>query len=150
VAAIGVAVGGLVAALGAILQAFFGLGLWMPLGLVALMLMISGPSMMIAWLKLRQRNLGPLLNANGWAVNARARINIPFGASLTQVAQLPEGSSRSLEDPFAEPSRLLPKLLTALILVLLVVFWLNHSGRLYQWTGFGKQPPPEVVATPVK
>lgn len=145
VAAIGVAVGGLVAALGAILQAFFGLGLWMPLGLVALMLMISGPSMMIAWLKLRQRNLGPLLNANGWAVNAHARINIPFGASLTQVAQLPEGSSRSLEDPFADPTRLWPKLTGVLIALLIVLFWLNHSGRLHQWTGFGRQPVQEAT-----
>jgi hypothetical protein len=153
VAAIGVAVGGLVAALGAILQAFFGLGLWMPLGLVAMVLMISGPSMMIAWLKLRQRNLGPLLNANGWAVNARARINIPFGASLTKVAQLPEGSSRSLEDPFADPSRLWQKLTGILVALLLILFWLNHSGRLYQWTGFGKQPVPEApqpVTAPAK
>jgi len=147
VAAIGVAVGGLVAALGAILQAFFGLGLWMPLGLVALMLMISGPSMMIAWLKLRQRNLGPLLNANGWAINARARINIPFGASLTQVAQLPVGSVRSLEDPFAEPTRLLPKLLAGIAILLLIIFWLNYSGRLYELTGFGKHPSPEISAS---
>ena len=45
--------------------------------------------MLIAWLKLRQRNLGPILDANGWAVNARAKINIPFGGSLTAVAALP-------------------------------------------------------------
>ena len=46
--------------------------MWMPLGLLALMLLISGPSMLLAWLKLRQRNLGPLLDANGWAINGRA------------------------------------------------------------------------------
>jgi hypothetical protein len=102
VAAIGVAVGGITAALGALLQAFFGLGFWMPLGVVAMCLLISGPSMLIAWLKLRQRNLGPILDANGWAVNARARINIPFGGSLTKTAVLPAGSSRDLVDPFAE------------------------------------------------
>jgi hypothetical protein len=101
VAAIGVAVGGAVAALGAILQAFFGLGVWMPLGLVGLMLLISGPSMLVAWLKLRQRNLGPILNANGWAVNAQARINIPFGASLTGVAHIPTNAERDLRDPYA-------------------------------------------------
>ena len=50
-----------------------------------------GPSMLIAWLKLRQRNIGPILDANGWAVNARARINVPFGAALTDVATLPDG-----------------------------------------------------------
>jgi hypothetical protein len=102
VAALGVAVGGITAALGAIMQSFFGLGLWMPLGLVGLLLLISGPSMLIAWLKLRTRNIGPLLDANGWAVNANARINVPFGASLTCIGALPKGSSLDLVDPFAE------------------------------------------------
>jgi hypothetical protein len=102
VAALGVAVGGITAALGAIMQSFFGLGLWMPLGLVGLLLLISGPSMLIAWLKLRTRNIGPLLDANGWAVNANARINVPFGASLTRIAALPKGASLDLVDPFAE------------------------------------------------
>ncbi len=102
VAALGVAVGGITAALGMLLQAFFGLGIWMPLGFVALILLISGPSMIIAWLKVRQRNIGPILDANGWAVNARAKINIKFGRSLTAVAKLPPGSSRDLRDPYAD------------------------------------------------
>jgi len=66
------------------------------------MLLISGPSMVIAWFKLRQRNLGRLLDANGWAVNTRARINIPFGASLTGLARLPLGAVRTQSDPFEE------------------------------------------------
>ncbi len=99
VAALGVAVGGLTAALGALLQAFFGLGLWMPLGFLGLLFAISGPSMLVAWLKLRQRNLGPLLDANGWAINAAARMNVPFGGSLTRVAVLPPGAQRQLADP---------------------------------------------------
>ncbi len=102
VAALGVAVGGITAAMGALLQAFFGLGIWMPLGIVALFILISGPSMLIAALKLRQRNLGPILDANGWAVNAKAKINIPFGGSLTQTSKLPPGALRDLVDPFAE------------------------------------------------
>jgi len=105
VAALGVAVGGITAALGALLAGFFGLGMWMPLGFLALMLAISGPSMAIAWLKLRRRNLAPLLDAAGWAVNARARLNVPLGASLTKLAALPPGSSRNLSDPFAEKPR---------------------------------------------
>ena len=36
------------------------------------------------------------------AVNTRARINIPFGAALTQLARLPEGADRALTDPYAE------------------------------------------------
>jgi hypothetical protein len=102
VAAMGVAIAGLTTTLGILLQSFFGLGKFMPLGVVALLLIISGPSMAIAWLKLRQRNLGPLLDANGWAVNARARINIPFGASLTSLPKLPPGSKRENSDPYAD------------------------------------------------
>jgi hypothetical protein len=105
VAALGVAVGGITAALGALLQTFFGLGIWMPLGVVGLVLVISGPAMLVAWLKLRQRNMGPLLDANGWALNANARINVPFGAALTRVAALPPGSKLDLVDPFAEKRR---------------------------------------------
>ena len=70
--------------------------------LCSMMLLVSGLSMLLAWLKLRKRNLGPILDANGWAVNARARINIPFGASLTATARLPENAERSLADPSAE------------------------------------------------
>jgi hypothetical protein len=102
VAAIGVAVGGIATFLTAIVAKFVDLGLWMPIGVLAIMLAISGPSMLIAWLKLRRRNIGPLLDANGWAVNALARINVPFGGALTGVAALPVGASRALRDPFAE------------------------------------------------
>jgi len=104
-AAIGVAVGGITAAMGAMFGALFGLGFWMPVGVVALMFAISGPSMAIAWLKLRKRNLGPILDANGWAVNAQAKLNVPFGASLTKLASIPSDASRSFTDPFAEKSR---------------------------------------------
>jgi len=105
VAALGVAVGGITAAFGALLQAFFGLGLWMPVGLVGLVLLISGPSMLIALLKLRGRNVGPLLDANGWAVNANALLNVPFGASLTKVAVKPAGSRVDTRDPYEEAQR---------------------------------------------
>ena len=102
-AAIGLAVGALGTAVASILTGLIALKWWqMPIALVGLMLMVSGPSMLIAWFKLRQRNLGPILDANGWAVNARAKINIPFGTSLTGVAKLPEGADRSLIDPYAD------------------------------------------------
>jgi hypothetical protein len=74
----------------------------MPLGLLGLVLLISGPSVMIAWLKLRGRNIGPLLDANGWAINANAMLNTPFGASLTKVAVKPAGSKVDTRDPFQE------------------------------------------------
>jgi hypothetical protein len=105
-AAIGLAVGAIGTAVASMLTGLLGLKGWqMPLALIGLMLLISGPAVILAWFKLRSRNLGPILDANGWAVNARARINIPFGTSLTQLAQLPEGAQRALTDPYAEKER---------------------------------------------
>ena len=105
-AAIGLAVGAIGTAIASMLTGLLGLKGWqMPLALIGLMLLISGPAVILAWFKLRSRNLGPILDANGWAVNARARINIPFGTSLTQLAQLPEGAQRALTDPYAEKER---------------------------------------------
>jgi hypothetical protein len=123
VAALGVGVGGIVAALGALLEAFFGLGMWMPLGVLALLLVISGPSMAIAWLKLRTRNLGPLLDANGWAINARAKVNVPLGRALTHLAELPAGASRDLTDPFAEKKRPWTFYAVVLLIIALALGW---------------------------
>jgi hypothetical protein len=128
VAAIGVAVAGMATFLSSIMAMFFGLGIWMPIGLLGLLLAISGPSMLIAWLKLRQRNVGPILDANGWSVNAMARINVPFGAALTQVAALPRGSRRELRDPFAEKKR--PWRLYILLLLMLGAAAIWFAGYL--------------------
>jgi hypothetical protein len=128
VAAIGVAVGGIGAMVVGLLTAFFGLGIWMPIGVLGLILLISGPSMALAYLKLRHRNLGPLLDASGWAVNGRARINVPFGGALTEVATLPKGSERSLQDPYAEKRPPLRLYLALAVVLALAVAW--YLGRL--------------------
>jgi hypothetical protein len=82
---------------------------------IGVILLISGPSMVLAYIKLRKRNLAPLLDANGWAVNAKAVINVPLGQSLTQITELPPGSQRDLIDPFA--AKKFPLALTVFILV---------------------------------
>ena len=102
-AALGLAVGAIGTAVASVLTGLFALAWWqLPLALAGLLLIVSGPAVLLAWFKLRSRNLGPILDANGWAINARARINIPFGTSLTQVAQLPPNAERALTDPYAE------------------------------------------------
>ena len=123
VAALGVAVGGITAALGMLLQAFFGLGVWIPLGIVGLLFVISAPSMLLAWLKLRQRNLAPILDASGWAVNARARLNVPFGGSLTEIAQRPPGSTYDARDPYAEKRTPWKLYLFLIVLIGIGVAW---------------------------
>ena len=57
--------------------------------IIGLMLVISGPSMFIAWRKLRRRDLGPVLNANGWAVNAKSLVRPKFGKTLTSLVKYP-------------------------------------------------------------
>jgi hypothetical protein len=128
VAAIGVAIGGIGALIVGMLSAFLGLGLWMPIGLLALLLMISGPSMLLAWMKLRQRNLGPILDANGWAINGRARINVAFGAALTSIAALPKGSKRTMDDPYADKRTPWRLYTFGVVLIVLASTW--YIGRL--------------------
>jgi hypothetical protein len=128
VAAIGVAIGGIGTLVGALLGTMFGLGKWLPLGVVALLLMISGPSMLLAWLKLRRRNLGPILDANGWAINSRARINVAFGAAMTELAAIPSGSRRSLSDPFADKTPPWRLYIATSVLLVLAGTW--YVGRL--------------------
>lgn len=89
-AAIGMAFAGIGVALKALVLGIAALKWWqLILVLAAIMLIISGPSCFIAWRKLRKRNLGPVLNANGWAVNASMLVNIVFGSTLTSVAKYP-------------------------------------------------------------
>lgn len=108
-AAIGLALGALGTALASIITGFLGLKLWqVPLAIGGVMLLISGPSIAMAWFKLRNRSLAMLLDANGWAVNARARINIPFGSSLTQLAHLPPGAHSGRYDPYAQNNPAVP------------------------------------------
>lgn len=124
-AAIGLAIGAIGGILASIVSGVLGLKFWqIPLALIGLMLLVSGPSMVLAWFKLKRRNLAPILDANGWAINARARINIPFGTSLTGMAELPEGANRSLVDPFAEKQVLWPYYLAiAAGIVALIGLW---------------------------
>ena len=134
-AAIGMAVGAIGTALASVTLGLLALKWWqIPLALLGFMLAISTPAVALAWFKLRTRNLGPLLDANGWAINARAHINIPFGTSLTQLAQLPQNAERSLTDPYADkkPSLRFYLLGGALLLLGLVAAWWmwKHNGSL--------------------
>jgi hypothetical protein len=155
IAALGVAAAGIGGMIGGIVSAFLGLKAWMPIGVIGILLMISGPSMFLAWLKLRKRNLGPLLDANGWAVNAKARINVPFGASLTGVAKLPPGAQRDLTDPYAEKLSPWPKVIVLVAILVAAYMLLNQMGFIYDWTngrlGIAKPAPAATApAVPAK
>ncbi len=110
----------LLGAIGTFVAAIFGKPVWeIPLIVFALFLAISLPSMFLAYMKLRKRNLSPILDANGWAINNVAKMNVPFGRSLTDMPMLPPGSQRSLVDPFAEKKE--PWLLYTVLVVAVVL-----------------------------
>ena len=89
-AAIGMALGMIGTMLVAVAKGWVTLTWWQQiLVFCGILLLISGPSMIMAWLKLRRRNLAPVLNANGWAVNADAIISVPFGRKLTEQVAFP-------------------------------------------------------------
>lgn len=102
-AAIGMAVGAIGTFLTSLLDQVVGMKAWALLVIPALLIVISGPSMILAWMKLRKRNLAPLLNANGWAINADAIVSVIFGNTLTEQAQFP---MLKLQDPHAKIKKL--------------------------------------------
>jgi hypothetical protein len=131
-AAIGLAIGAIGSMLAAIFTGFMSLAWWqMPLAVLSVVLLISGPSMILAWMKLRKRNLAPILDANGWAVNAKSLINMRFGATLTSVARLPKNSKRVMNDPFSK--KRIPTWVYFAVLVILAggAYALWHFGY---WT----------------
>jgi hypothetical protein len=149
VAALGVAAGSIGTALSFVATKLVDLSAWqIPLVIIGIILVISGPAMFIAYLKLRKRNLGPILDANGWAINTVARMNVPFGASLTDLPRLPAGAERSLEDPYAEKRSPWPKVIIFVIVLAIAYAVLNRFGFIHEWTGgrLGNAPAAAVAA----
>jgi hypothetical protein len=133
-AALSLALGAIGSVIASILTGFLSLVWWkIPLAILGVILVISGPSMIIAWLKLPKRNLAPLLDANGWAINAKALINITFGNTLTHIARLPLNSKVNLVDPFSKKKN--PWIPVLLIITALAagVLLLWHFGLLSKW-----------------
>lgn len=130
-AAIGLALGFVLQALTGVFKVMFSSLPAFILVVVVVMLCISGPSMFLAWLKLRNRNLGPVLNANGWAINSKILVNTRFGATLTDMAKYPKIVAN---DPYAVKS--MPKwlrwvlfILVVLIVVFLLLYFNNYFDR---------------------
>ncbi len=120
-AAIGMAIGYIGSFIASLASGINALAWWQLLIWIAgLMLVISGPAMFMAWLKLRKRNLAPILNANGWAINADAIVNVPFGVTLTEMVQFP--LIKLPKKGLATWKKVVISI--AVILVVLIVAWL--------------------------
>ena len=136
-AAIGMAFGAIGTALVSVGKGFQALPWWQDvLIILGILLVISGPSMIMAAIKLRRRNLAPLLNANGWAVNAASVVNIVFGATLTEEVKFP---ILKLKDPFAKQGMATWKKWCIALAVLAAVLCGLWLGNIF--AGYGKPSP---------
>ena len=110
--------------------------------IVVLMLVISLPSVFIAWRKLRHRDLGPVLNANGWAINAASFVRGKFAKGMTEVAKFPKLTA---VDPVARRKAAWRKFWCWLFVILLAAFFfLFFTNRLAKYGfPFHKEKPVE-------
>ena len=146
IAVITIAISAVVGVFTAIVSVLKGLTWWQWLVLIAaLMLIISLPSVFIAWRKLRRRDLGPVLNANGWAINAASYVRGKFAKNMTEVAKFPKLTA---VDPVARRKAAWRKFFCWLFVLLVAAFcFLFFTDRLakYGLPRHKPQPVEEVV-----
>lgn len=105
--------------LGAAFAGFVGIVAGMPfwkvlLGLLAIVLSVSLPSVILSWFKLRSRDLGVVLNAGGWAVNRPLYFGIKLAKLFTKSVKY-DSRARVARDPYASKAPI--KILIALIVI---------------------------------
>ncbi len=122
VAAIGIALGIIGSAIGGLISALKGISFWYGvLGVIAIVLVVSGPSVILAWFKLRARDFAPVLNACGWAINKKMRMPMRLSRVFTHEAVVPEGSNIDMTDPYVEKHFWRNTLITILVLAIALV-----------------------------
>jgi len=141
-AAIGLIMSSLIGALSVVFAGFLGLlqqphaWLKVPMIFAAAILAVSGPSMVITWLRLRRRDLAPVLDGCGWAINGRVKLNMALGHVLTETAVVPRNAPRSLEDLY--PDDHIPRWVwyvvgaTAIFLILFFTNFMGFEHWIYQ------------------
>ena len=122
VAALGIAIGLIGSAIGGLVSAISGMPLWKTaLGIVAVVLIVSGPAMILGWFRLRARDIAPILNACGWAVNRPLHFSLKLGRLFTSEAVLPPHSVRQLKDPYADDNSVRNLMITLLIIAAAII-----------------------------
>ena len=89
----GVAVAALTSAMAYVAKTLAGVS-WLALliGVLAAVLLVMLPTSIVAFLKLRKRDLSAILEGSGWAINARMRLTRRQGRFFTRRPAYPKGS----------------------------------------------------------
>ena len=88
VAAVGIGIGMVGAALAGLMSAISAMVWWQLLiAVVAVILVVSLPSVILTWFKLRRRDIGAVLNASGWAINRPMYFSMKRARGFTKCAR---------------------------------------------------------------
>jgi len=121
IAAISVAISGITTVIVSIFTKLIDLKWYLPFAIILILLLISLPSMILAYLKLRQRNIAPILDASGWAINGNTKVSTVLGRSLTHLPNHPPRAFLTAKDPFASKKFPWKRVIFGLILLALIV-----------------------------
>lgn len=143
IAAVGIAVGLLSQGAAKIFDSTRNIEVWQAFaGVGGVILAVSGPSVVLSYFRLRARDVAPILNASGWAVNSRIRMTLSLAKALTQEAALPPGSERQLTDPYAEDNKSRNQLIAfAVFLTLVYGLWKFDFLNAYLPKSLQHAPP---------
>ena len=127
VAAIGIGIAMAGAALASVMAAVTAMSAFeLAVSVMAVVLVVSLPSVALTYLKLRRRDLGAILNAGGWAVNRPMRFSVKRAREFTRCAG----------------QRRLKILLAALIIVVALAVGVYICMKIYaSGQAAGAQPP---------
>ncbi len=135
-AALGLALGAIGTAVAGIAAAILSMAWWQfPLLFFAIFVLVSGPAAFLAWLNLRKRTLGPVLDASNWAVNSQIPINLTMGNYLTGEARLPKNITKTSEDPLYTPNSWKKWLILGSSLCLALLL---SIGAYWGWKQYGR------------
>ena len=110
------------------------------LSILGAILLAMLPMSVVAFLKLRRRDLSAILEGSGWAINARMRLTRKQGRFFTKRPGYPQGSTGIRSRKWGW------YLLILLLLTVIIVggyLWHNHTNK-------SQSPPPEIPASQAK
>jgi hypothetical protein len=110
------------------------------LGVTSLLALVLVPTALITWLQLRKRNLALVLEAGGWAINDRLKLDAYLSDRLTRQPNYPKGSRHSVGRNLQLRRRHLWQKCVMLSHVIRQFWWLLALMGLTAWLYYRLEP----------